>query len=132
MKSTDYLIIPYAKFGRNREGVDCWGLVRLIYKDEFNIDLPGYEGIDWKDGKTISANIELESQSSKWIEIPREERQTGDIITLKIKGLPWHIGVLMNTEQFIHAEPICGVCVERLGAIHWKSRVDSFYRYSDK
>src|SRR5512134_1374594 len=39
-----YVGIPYLDHGAARSGCDCWGLVRLIYRERTRIELPSYAG----------------------------------------------------------------------------------------
>ena len=38
-----YLSIPYKKQGRGWDGCDCYGLARLVIKEESGVDLPSFE-----------------------------------------------------------------------------------------
>ena len=68
----NYIGIQFKEKGRTyEEGLDCWGLFRLFYQDQFNIELPSYvesyEKIDDKKllGSLISAGLEEEKWSRK-------------------------------------------------------------------
>ena len=40
--SAAYVGLPWAEKGRDRAGLDCWGLVRLVYANALLIELPSY------------------------------------------------------------------------------------------
>lgn len=59
-----YRLVPYVKRGRSlKEGLDCWGLVRLIRMDLGYSELPLFNGVDPLDKRlftqSASSCIEL-------------------------------------------------------------------------
>src|SRR4051812_23945183 len=91
-----YIGLPFTGHGRTRAGLDCWGLVRLVMAEQFNIAVPSY---DWAYERTsqvekIAAHIENVTQG--WKSIPKEEECCGDVIVLLVRGRPMHVGIVLG------------------------------------
>lgn len=53
-----YIGIPFVSGGRDKNGCDCYGLVRLILADEYGFDLPVLLG-DYSNALNISETKRL-------------------------------------------------------------------------
>lgn len=123
-----YIGIPYRDKGRSRDGIDCWGIVRLVYREVFNTPLPDYSecyrnGEDWP---AIADAIETGLKDG-WTET--KHPRAGDMVTLKIGGRPWHCGVMLDTNWFMHAAPGDSVVCDELRNDRWKNRIEGIYRH---
>lgn len=130
MKFEKYIGIPYVDKGRDASGLDCYGLVRLIYKNEYQIDLPNltaqYELDD-------NAGIEdLVAQQKEGWELSNEPAQEGDVVVFKIFGHDTHVGVAVSPTHFIHVRENQDSAIESLSAHKWSKRITGFYKYSEK
>jgi len=112
-----YLGVKYRKGGSSRLGVDCSGLVRLIYKNIFEVDLPYIAS--YQCSLSIFKNVSV------------EQLKTGDLIffssTVKKKRIN-HVGIYLSEGRFAHAIRRKGVIITSLGNQHWKSRIISTKR----
>lgn len=122
----DYLPIPYEPLGRSRSGVDCWGLVRLVYRDRLGIELPDwiYDGI--KDARHAVAR---EVNSESWRQV--QEPEAHDVALFQFCGHPLHLGVVIGPDmpgQMIHAMQGVGVSIEAYAGRRWKPRLCGFWR----
>ena len=92
-----YIGIPFRDRGRTREqGLDCWGLVRLVYEETFNVSLPSftscYEDVR-RDIRAIRVSIARESPS---LFRPVGEGVLGAepmAVLLHERGLPLHVAM---------------------------------------
>lgn len=81
-----YVRLPYAPDGRSRDGIDCYGLVHLVYRDLYGIELPEYAAATGgRDVYDLGA-AELDElmalwmgEQSRWIEVYRREPPRGAI-----------------------------------------------------
>jgi cell wall-associated NlpC family hydrolase len=132
MDTQYYKAIPFVDKGRDEDGCDCWGLVQLIYKKEFGIDLPDYTECydDTDDKEAISSKID-EEKKSDWVEIDKGKEQVGDVVLLRMFNLPMHVGVVVEPrKKLIHTIKGVNVSVERYNVPRWKHKVLGFNRYA--
>lgn len=129
MIAVDNLIgIPYKSGGRDKEGgVDCWGLVRLVYEQTFNISLPTLSSTytDATDGAQAEEALLRNREGWGSVVVP----QIGDVILFNIAGRASHVGVYIGSNEFIHAMEGKDVRIERLTSPMWEKRVVGFFKY---
>ncbi len=118
-----YMQIPFKEHGRDFSGVDCWGLVKLIYECELGIELPtyvhGYD--DTADSHSIGDLVN--ANRDQWIK--REGReQPFDLILIYMQGLPWHLGLVVARGLMVHASEETYVAVERYTEARWVKRIE--------
>ncbi|HWO99207.1 MAG TPA: NlpC/P60 family protein [Methylococcus sp.] len=105
-----YIGIPFRDGGRDRSACDCWGLVRLIYRDELGIDLPdgtGYAHV--RDGEGISRICD--SLLLDWYPIVGKPRPFDVPLFRLAKGCA-HVGVMIDGVRMVHAAQGKDSCVE--------------------
>lgn len=124
----DYINIPFEEKGRGPDGCDCWGLVQLIYKRELNIDLPGYEEIyeTTNDHEILAKTIKHE-RNLHW-QMPKKGKEF-DVIILKMKGIPFHVGIVTKPGHMIHCSQNIGTAHESYKNMRWKNKVIGFARH---
>ncbi len=132
---TQYLTIPFREKGRTHEGVDCYGLVRLIYQEQRQIELPSYteDYTTTEDAEVIRGLVSGEV-ASRWQEIARAEASLFDGLIFRILGRPTHFGMVLDPPWFLHAAKldrrVSGkVWLERWDTRAWEHRLLGVVRW---
>jgi cell wall-associated NlpC family hydrolase len=126
-----YIGIPFAEKGRDATGLDCWGLVKLVYEKELGVELPGYE---WayhttQDKDAIGNEIAMERVAG-WREV--ETPAPFDLVILRMQGVPMHVGVVTSAPSMIHSARGVNVALERYDSMRWKNRVNGYVRHASR
>lgn len=114
-KAVDFLGVRYKRGGNTPEqGLDCSGLVRLVFKDTLGILLP-------------RTALEMSRAGEK---IDFDELQPGDLVFYNtLKRSFSHVGIYMGDGKFIHAPSSGGrVRVESMNVSYWKKRFNGARR----
>lgn len=128
MNPDRFASIPFVAQGRDYDGCDCWGLVRLWYRDMLGIELDSYDGVAVTDARTIKRMIERDRVTWAKVEAPRDHDV---VIMLSIENprIETHLGVVVERRKVMHTTDPIGVQVERLSAPHIDSRILEFRRH---
>lgn len=123
-----YIGTPFAEKGRDKSGLDCWGLVRLVYAEHLQIDLPSYAERyrDTNDRETLNALVEAE-KNCKWVAVDKPKPY--DVVILTMLGLPTHVGVVVNSRQMLHCLKGSNTVLEDFTSLKWRHRVKGFLRW---
>ena len=120
--------LPFLDKGRGYHGVDCWGLVRLYYRDELGIMLPSYadyNGVEDVENITYLIN----HYRDDWY--PVDEPRRGDVVLIKIAGVATHVGVYHTQGRFLHVQIGKYSELARINSETWRRRIVGYYRYYD-
>lgn len=127
--AADYVGIPYVKHGRTREGCDCWGLLCLIWREQLGGALPEYEGVDWYRGQQPAViGTDALAYAAKFDEVPPGEEQLGDAILMRMRGHPFHVGLVLTPGLMVHTHEEADSVIERYRVMTWEKRISAFYR----
>jgi len=127
-----YVGIPFLDNGRSLAGCDCWGLVRLVLREQFGLDLPSYVGgyASANEREEASALIAGRIPADGWWRVPDQQARPGDGVVLRIMNQPWHVGLMVTPSDFLHVfEGQAVSAIERVDSPRWKRRVVGFYRH---
>ena len=128
----NYVGIPYQLHGTTREGIDCWGLPRLWYLEQYGIDLPSFGdryGRELDDAERAHIAGVIRGESGQWRRVTQGE-QRGDLVLFRVMGEESHLGVVVEPGRFLHARKGVDSCVERYDSPTWARRVAGFYRWA--
>ena len=131
----NYIGLPYKRGGRERSGIDCWGLITLVWWEQLKFLAPSFETVQW-DNATADTRREsidrivsaINSDIGRYQSVAWGEQRPLDGVLLRMRGAPMHCGVMIDPFRMLHIEEGTDSCIEDLRRIHWRGRVLSYYR----
>lgn len=125
--SSEYIGIPYLINGRDREGIDCWGLVRLVYKEQLGIDIPSYASYyDHAEDYEGFARA-FDEGLGDWEKVSQPKEF--DSIWVRLLGVACHTGIMLQNGRMLHAMVGADSCIVDISTKAWQRRVIGCYRH---
>jgi cell wall-associated NlpC family hydrolase len=90
--------------GNGRDGIDCSGFVKAVYRSLFKIDLPRTTREQVRQGNSVKY----------------EDMRAGDLVFFRPPDYPRHVGIYLSDNQFVHASKSQGVVISKLDRDYWK------------
>jgi len=124
MDWTKYIGIPFSWHGRDWTGVDCYGILCLVFDVARGIILPDY---GYLDAPNLTPLFSAGLHESCWRRV--DKPTTFDAVLFSINGQPLHCGVMVDDTRFLHARAGVNSCIQRVDGMAWRNRILGFYRY---
>lgn len=127
-----YINLKFKYKGRDFSGVDCYGLVWLMLKNEKHIEMPEYEySKKWYlEGKNYI--IDIKNDSVSWSQVVIEKVKPFDVLLFynsPRKIIVNHMGLYLEDHKFIHVSEDHSSRLEKIND-YWLSRIYAIMRYS--
>jgi cell wall-associated NlpC family hydrolase len=120
----EFIGIPYRPGGRDFQGCDCWGLVRLFYLG-LDIELPD-QVISPQDLSGIDQAVR--EDMPRWIKVSAEEVPSVALFCLSKSGLIDHMGVNIGGSRMLHTIAGKSAHLVRLDHPFYRARRIGFYQ----
>lgn len=100
----DWKGVPYQLGGTGYTGIDCSAFMQVIFEDYFSKLIP----------RTTLEQLEYGTP------IKKEQIETGDMVFFKTGRRTYHVGVMVNQNEFLHASTSEGVKISTLEHPFWE------------
>jgi len=123
-----YVGIPFASNGRTTEGCDCYGLARLVLRNEYGIELPELSD-DYSDALNVAETARLFKEhlpvlAGEKISAPRERA----VAVITEHGIAAHIGIAAGGGYILHTGIKTGSVCQRETHPALRGRIEGYYR----
>lgn len=127
---SDLIGIPFVTGGRDKNGLDCYGLAMEVFR-RYGIKIPEYNE-DFYNMERVSDLIRGEAVKT-WTRVPDgEEPPVPSLVTVRF-GVPEpyinHVGVYIGGGRFIHTREKIGVNVASIHSPAWRRVIQGYYVY---
>ena len=125
-----YIGIPFKDGGRDFDGLDCWGLVRLVWKEERGIEMPdmGDEYSSAFERGDVGPLFEKYTAQDWNRDVTKLKRKPLDVLAFTFGGLELHAGLWIAPGEMLHVMRGMATAIERYDQAKWAKRLHRILR----
>lgn len=131
----DYVGLPFRALGRDRTGLDCWGLVRLVLAERFDVHAPAWDGRGYDPARSCwdrpAVAALMQAEAEVWQALAAGAERPGDVLLLFSGRHPCHVGIVVATRAMLHIEDGLDAVVVDPAGPSWRGRIAGRYRHRD-
>ncbi len=129
--SNPYVGLPWSFAGRSRVGVDCWGLLWLVYGEVLNVVVASYaaETTDAPERAEIAALLSHDRAIAPWSPIELGRERAFDMAVFRRAGLDSHIGIVLEPGRMMHILDGGESYIDRYDVGRWKMKLVGLHRH---
>ena len=120
------LEVPYVINGMGPTGWDCRGLVSWCRRTWLNLPSPGMDG--WYPVENAQnpdfVAMAIKERMDAWVE---SEKAAGAVVLFSVRQRVAHVGLMLDSHNFIHARENYGTSVNTLQDKKWLRRFEGAY-----
>ncbi len=127
---SQYIGIPFKDHGRDRNGCDCWGLVKLVLKEQLGLPTPDLGDLydNAYNREAVDGLLHTNSNTEWNYDVTNEERKPLDILIFTRAGVETHVGLHVSKGVMLHIMEGIDSCFERYDSIRWSRRLSRVAR----
>lgn len=130
-----YIGIPFKNHGCSFDGCDCYGLVKLLYKEEFGLILPDvgdlYNHAYHRHEVDSVLNSHIDYEWCLHIKKDSKPYRPFDMLTFRIAGTDHHVGLYLREGYMLHVIEGSDSGIERYDGIRWGKQLHHIVRHKD-
>ena len=119
-------------FGTGPDDVNCWSLIRAVFRDVRGIELPEFGDVSPRDLYRVARKMDQETIPTIWRAVEPGDVREFDVVRMRSGrgGLPVvHVGIMTGPSLMLHAEEATGVVTIPIADGRIRPRVVDFRRY---
>jgi cell wall-associated NlpC family hydrolase len=122
-----YIGIPFITNGRTMNGCDCYGLIRLVLRNEYNIELPELSD-NYSDAQNIKETARLFAEHRPVLATEKLSKpQERAVVVITEHGVAAHIGIVAGGGYILHTGAKTGSVCQRETHPGLRGRIEGYY-----